>query len=158
MPREDRLHWPDSEDRAHELSSATGVPIAFKVAWAWPVSDWQAVEALTHGKLGACRPNLNREFFSCSVATARREVRRTARAYLRPAWLRLLVGPSRLRVAATVRPRWSRPTSNLVGPMLVMALLVAGIAQYKPAPPRWLPKSVRVTIGLLETLHITVSP
>jgi hypothetical protein len=151
------------EDRVRELSSATGVPAPFEVAWAWPVSDWKAVEALTHNRLGVCRPNPDREFFSCSVRRARREIRRMARAYLRPAWLRLLVGPRRPVEALSYRrkgrgPAWKRPASNLAVPALAMMLLAAAVAHFKPTPPVWLPSSVRATVNLIEAPRVTVLP
>jgi hypothetical protein len=141
-----------ADERARRLSSETGVPAPFVVAWEWPVSDWYSVEQLTHNRLGLHRPNGNREFFTCSVKQASREITRVARAYMRPAWLRLLIGPRRRRQGPPVYKR-SRPVrANLTGPVLAMAALVGLLAWLKPAPAPWLPDSVRVTVALVERL------
>ena len=136
------------EDRARELSSGTGVPARYVVAWACPVTDWQGVEARTHGKLHACRPNGHREFFRCSVDVARREIEKAARAYLRPAWMRAIIGPSR----ASRRSPWPgararRPDplgGRLVALLVVLALVVAVV---RPSPPAWAP------IGLVRSMR-----
>ena len=141
------------DDRARELSDKTGVPARFVVEWAWPVSDWKAVEALTHTRLGACRPNVNREFFSCSVSKARRAIKHAARAYLRPAWLRLLIGPRRRRMASRPLFKKSRPVrDSLLRPAIVAMATVGLLAWLKPAAPLWLPGSVRATVALVERL------
>jgi hypothetical protein len=57
--------------RARKLSG-TGGPYPFVVAWCAEVSDYRAVEPLVHGALSEWRIAENREFFGCSVATARR--------------------------------------------------------------------------------------
>jgi hypothetical protein len=142
------------EIRARELSGATGVPQAFVVAWAWPVADWKAVERITHNKLGKLRANGNREFFRCSVPQARRAVKRAARAYMRPVWLRLLVGPRRSSRASF--PAWKprRRAAPAVGllPILLAALIVGLLAVAKPAVPHWLPSSVRASVAMVERL------
>ena len=139
------------EDRARELSGATGVPAPFVVAWAWPVSDWHTVEGLTHDKLGLCRPNGNREFFACSPRKARRAIRRAARAYMRPTWLRLLIGPRRRTASLPFAPRWKRPArAGMLGPVLVVLSLAVLVERIKPAVPLWLPTPARATILLLE--------
>ena len=66
------------ETRAAELSSGTGVPARFVVAWAHQVTDHEALEGITHGRLAACRANDNREFFRCSVGQARRIIEQEA--------------------------------------------------------------------------------
>ena len=84
------------ETRAAELSSGTGVPARFVVAWAHQVTDHEALEGIAHGRLAACRANDNREFFRCSVGQARRIIEQEAAALLLPwwrAWLHRLVGP-----------------------------------------------------------------
>jgi hypothetical protein len=141
------------EERARELSQATGVPASFAVAWAWPVSDWKAVEALTHAKLGACRPNGNREFFCCSVSKGRRSIKRAARAYLRPAWLRLLLGPRR-HVASARSFRAAPRRSSMMLPVLAAAALVVLVAECKPAPAFWLPSAVRSTVSIIESVQL----
>jgi hypothetical protein len=143
------------EERARELSSATGVPARYVVAWACPVSDWQAVEARTHGKLHACRPNGHREFFRCSVEEARREVERAARAYMRPAWLRLVVGPPLTRTPT--RPVWARSGrggGDPLGARLLALVLILGVvlAVLRPTPPSWAPVGLVRSVMWIE-LH-----
>lgn len=58
------------QERAAELSGATGVPTAFTVVWAARMPDAQAVEGKVHKILQTKRSNNNREFFECSVAEA----------------------------------------------------------------------------------------
>jgi hypothetical protein len=139
------------EERARELSDKTGVPAPFVVAWSWPVSDWEAVERLTHNRLDACRPNHNREFFSCSVSKAARAIKHAARAYLRPAWLRLLIGPHRGRVGPRRFGKWCKPggLEGLAAVSILAALFVV-IVEWKPTPALWLPASVRATVYLIE--------
>ena len=139
-------------DRARELSSATGVPFPYVVAWACPVADWRAVEARTHGKLHRCRPNGYREFFRCSVAEARREVEAAARAYTRPAWLRFIVGPSLTRTpSGRMRARSGRrpdPTgSRILAALLVVVVLVGA---FKPVPPSWGPAGLVRSVLWIE--------
>ena len=45
----------DPETRAAELSSGTGVPARFAVAYAHQVKDHEALEGLAHGRLAAYR-------------------------------------------------------------------------------------------------------
>lgn len=58
------------QERAAELSGATGVPTAFTVVWAARMPDAQAVEGKVHKILQTKRSNHNREFFECSIAEA----------------------------------------------------------------------------------------
>lgn len=143
------------EGRTRELSSGTGVPTRFVVAWACPVSDWRAVETRTHGRLHACRPNGHREFFACSVDQARREIEKAARVYLRPAWLRLAIRPSLRRSP----PAWhasgrARPPTDLLGGRLVAGILVAGllVGALQPAMPSWAPIRLARSVLWIE-LH-----
>jgi hypothetical protein len=140
------------EDRARELSDKSGVPARFVVAWARPVSNWQAVEGLTHSRLHGCRPNAAREFFSCSVPSARRAIRRAAGAYLRPAWLRLLVGPRRRRVADPVYARRRVGQGGSLLPVLLLVGIVGLLVHFRPAAPLWLPDPVRASVLLVERL------
>ena len=136
-------------DRARELSDKTGVPAPFAVAWCCSVSDWQAVERLTHSRLSACRPNRNREFFACSPRSPRRAVQAAAAAYLRPWWLRLLIGP-RNRPAALV---WRRPPSGDPLPVLGLcglALVVGLVGWLKPVPPAWVPPAAARAVIFVE--------
>jgi len=53
----------DSEKRAGELSSATGVPTSFEVLVQWEVGDCSAVEQEVHKRFKPLRVNKRREFF-----------------------------------------------------------------------------------------------
>jgi hypothetical protein len=132
------------EERAAELSRSTGVPARYVVAWAWPVTDWQQVERLCHTRLEKLRPNRDREFFACSVKQAARGVRGAARAWMRPAWLRLLIGPRRQPAAYPGGPGWHRRPARgsglpAVSGVALAVLLVGLLAHYKPALPSWVP-------------------
>jgi hypothetical protein len=60
-----KVGWTSNsaEQRAHELSSATGVPMSFAVVEAWHHADPEALEKGVHAMLGPYRLNANREFF-----------------------------------------------------------------------------------------------
>lgn len=58
------------QQRADELSGATGVPSKFEVAWAARMPDAQSVERTVHRLLRHKRSNSNREFFECSINEA----------------------------------------------------------------------------------------
>lgn len=58
------------ELRAREVSRGTGVPAEFRVAWACPVDDCEAVERRLHDQLASHRFRPNREFFELPVAEA----------------------------------------------------------------------------------------
>lgn len=59
-----------SEERAAELSSTTGVPTKFFVAYEVSVSDCDAAEIDIHNRLSRFRTNEDREFFSMPLKTA----------------------------------------------------------------------------------------
>ena len=151
----------DPQTRAAELSAATGVPGRFVVAWAHPVCDHEALEGLAHGRLNRYRVNAHREFFSCTVAQARRIIEQEARAQLLPWWrvmLHRLVHPlpSRTRPAWQSRPKGRRRNQgDLFGFYTVMVgILVAGfVIHYRPVMPAWMPASITSTAYALERLH-----
>ena len=62
----------DPEERAAELSSSTGVPAPFIVAYQREVNDCTRAEDFVHSYLTnlGCRVNNNREFFRASLTTA----------------------------------------------------------------------------------------
>lgn len=66
------------EDRAKDLSSPTGVPIAFDVAYRSATSRSREVERFAHELLKPHRINAKREFFRVSEATAIEAVRAAA--------------------------------------------------------------------------------
>ena len=58
------------EERARELSSATGVPRDFEVLYAQRVSDCNRAERLLHQQLHQYRSASNREFFQIPLKAA----------------------------------------------------------------------------------------
>jgi len=52
-----------ADQRAKELSAATGVPLAFGILASWQVGDCAAVEREIYQRLKARRINPKREFF-----------------------------------------------------------------------------------------------
>ena len=59
------------EERATQISSATGVPTPYKVEWAYKCFNGEMVERMTHEKLKAFRVNNRKEFFHISLAEAK---------------------------------------------------------------------------------------
>ena len=59
------------EERATQISSATGVPTPYKVEWAYKCFNGEIVERMTHEKLKAFRVNNKKEFFHISLEEAK---------------------------------------------------------------------------------------
>ena len=59
------------EDRAIQISSATGVPRPFKVEWAYKCFNGEIVERTIHNKLKAYRVNSRKEFFHIDLEEAK---------------------------------------------------------------------------------------
>jgi hypothetical protein len=59
-----------AEERAVELSSVTGVPTPFVVAYQWNTSDCDTAEARGHKRLAGWRCNQDREFFRLPLEQA----------------------------------------------------------------------------------------
>jgi hypothetical protein len=68
----------DTESRAAELSSATGIPTQFLVAHAESVMNVDDVEKIVHQKMSAYRVALNREFFEIDLKDAIKIIQDTA--------------------------------------------------------------------------------
>lgn len=66
------------EDRARELSTGSGVPSPFMVAYSEDVPDCAKAERLIHKRLDKFRPNKNREFFQLPLKDAISELSRIA--------------------------------------------------------------------------------
>ncbi len=66
------------EDRARELSTGSGVPSPFMVAYSEDVPDCAKAERLIHKRLDKFRPNKNREFFQLPLKDAIIELSRIA--------------------------------------------------------------------------------
>ena len=74
MPGLVKVGWTkDLEARVRKLSSVTGVPTPFVVAWACQAAS-PTIEALAHERLAWCRVSGRREFFRCDVAAAVRAI------------------------------------------------------------------------------------
>ncbi len=58
----------NSNDRAKQLSSATGVPLSFFVVKSWPHNDAKALETEVHMMLAPYRINNRREFFKAQYS------------------------------------------------------------------------------------------
>ena len=74
------------KERAAELSSATGVPLPFVVAWARAVPDCAYVEKAVHRMLDDKRVNGRRESFRVDVKTARQVIEAAAGSMLGRPW------------------------------------------------------------------------
>ena len=62
------------EERAIQISSATGVPTPYKVEWAYKCFNGEMVERMTHEKLKAFRVNNRKEFFHISLEEAKENI------------------------------------------------------------------------------------
>ena len=62
------------EERATQISSATGVPTPYKVEWAYKCFNGEMVERMTHEKLKASRVNNRKEFFHISLEEAKNNI------------------------------------------------------------------------------------
>lgn len=67
------------EKRAKEISSVTGVPIPYVVAYQERVVDCHLAEREIHRRLDYCRVNRDREFFEISIPDAKKVVQEVAR-------------------------------------------------------------------------------
>lgn len=72
------------EERAREISQATGVPIPYTVAFAEEVVDCSEAERLIHARLNKYRVNAGREFFHLPLRDAIRELSDIADTVGRP--------------------------------------------------------------------------
>src|SRR5437762_2651063 len=130
--------------RAAELTSATGVPSPFSIAWCRAVSDCAFVEATVHRMLDNRRVSAGREFFRCDVKMARQVIEAAAGAKL----------GRRFRAhgksgAAGRKRRHGRRQERAVPAFLMLAglCLVAVIVALKPALPAWVPGPVLETVA-----------
>jgi hypothetical protein len=60
------------EERAKQISSATGVALPYKVEWAYQCFNGEMVEREVHYKLKSKRINNNKEFFQVSLEEAKK--------------------------------------------------------------------------------------
>lgn len=69
------------EDRAKEISRATGVPIPFEIEWAFNCYDSDMLEKEIHRALDSFRYSSNKEFFEISLNEAKETIRKLGSAY-----------------------------------------------------------------------------
>lgn len=62
------------EERAIQISSATGVPTPYKVEWAYKCFNGEIIERMTHNKLKSCRVNNRKEFFHIDLEEAKKVI------------------------------------------------------------------------------------
>jgi len=70
------------EERAKQISNATGVALPYKVEWAFHCFDGFGLEQEVHHKLDAYRVNNNREFFQISLDEAKDTVTDLGKRYV----------------------------------------------------------------------------
>lgn len=145
------------KERAAELSSSSGVPLPFVVAWARAVSDCAYVETAVHRMLDDRRVNGKRESFRVDVATARQVIEAAAGSMLGRQWR---AAPSRAAPAPKTARRGRgrgrrRRASNLTGFWVGLSVLavVLLLVVLRPALPGWLPGPVVGALGAVERLH-----
>ena len=62
------------EERAKQISAATGVAMPYKVEWAYQCFNGETVEREVHHKLKPFRVNNNKEFFQISLEEAKETI------------------------------------------------------------------------------------
>ena len=70
------------EERAKQISNATGVALPYKVEWAFHCYDGFGLEQEVHHKLSDYRVNNNREFFQISLDEAKDTVVELGKRYV----------------------------------------------------------------------------
>lgn len=70
------------EQRAKEISQATGVPQPFKLEWAFNCHDGRNLESEVHNRLSSHRSNRNKEFFEIDLLDAQFVIEGLGKNYL----------------------------------------------------------------------------
>ena len=70
------------DERAKQISNATGVALPYKVEWAFHCYNGFNLEQEVHHKLGEYRVNGNREFFQISLEEAKKNVEELGEQYI----------------------------------------------------------------------------
>jgi len=70
------------EERAKQLSNATGVALPYKVEWAFHCFDGFGLEQEVHHKLESYRVNNNREFFQVTLDEAKETIEELGKRYV----------------------------------------------------------------------------
>lgn len=150
-----KVGWTtDLEARVRKLSSVTGVPTPFVVAWACGAAS-MAIGRLAHDRLARHRVNDKREFFRCDVPTAIRAIQ----ACNVP--LGRIYGPkkrpwragkgAKLLSAARMASAILRAICGacLRHPVVACMMLGVFVAVYRPDIPAWMPQTaIRVGFAL----------
>ena len=63
------------DERAKQISNATGVPLPYTVVWAFRCFNGELLESEVHHALRKYRVNNNREFFQCGIERAKQTIR-----------------------------------------------------------------------------------
>jgi len=71
----------DPDTRAAQISRATGVPLPYKVEWAFKCFNGEQLEGETHRMLKKYRVNNNREFFHITLEEAKKTVTELGKRY-----------------------------------------------------------------------------
>ena len=71
---------PDA--RAKQISNATGVPLPYKVAWAYRCFNGEQLEGEVHHALKKYRVNNQREFFSIKLEEAKKTIELIGKNYV----------------------------------------------------------------------------
>lgn len=130
------------KDRAGELSSSSGVPLPFVVAWARAVSDCAAVESSVHRMLHDRRVSGRREAFRCDVATARQVIEAAAGGYLGR--------PYRPKPCKRSRTRRRGRGGDAVALSMLAGVIVLLVLLFLKPPVGWLPDPLRTVAGMIE--------
>ena len=70
------------DERAKQISNATGVALPYEVAWALRCFNGEQLEGETHRALKKFRVNQNREFFQISIEEAKKKVTELGQKYI----------------------------------------------------------------------------
>ena len=70
------------DERAKQISNATGVALPYKVEWAFHCYDGFSLEQEVHHKLEDYRVNNNREFFQISLNEAKTSIEEIGKRYI----------------------------------------------------------------------------
>lgn len=70
------------DERAKQISNATGVALPYKVEWAFKCFDGEQLEGEVHKKLKAFRVNNQREFFQISLSEAKEAIKLLGKNYI----------------------------------------------------------------------------
>lgn len=70
------------EERAKQISNATGVALPYKVEWAFKCFDGEQLEGEVHRKLREYRVNNQREFFQINLEEAKQVIKLLGKNYI----------------------------------------------------------------------------